>query len=90
MNKIRRNGLRAIITSLEEMERLRSEIQGRLEEIMDEEQESLDNLPESLQESDRGQYMQECIDTIDSIVDDLDCMDLDGMLDQLREIAEEG
>ena len=90
MNKARRTALKAVIASFEELERLRHEIQERLEEIMDEEQASLDNLPESLQESDRGQQIQECIDTIDGIVDELDAMDLDGMTDQLREIAWEG
>lgn len=92
MNKIRRKALAAIITKLEEMESLRQEIQERLEEIKDEEQEALDNLPESLQESlqesERGQQMQEYIDTMDSILDDLDCLNIDDMTDELYEIAE--
>ena len=88
MNAKRRKALRAIITRLEELESLRQEIQERLEEVMEEEQEALDNLPESLQESERGQQMQEYIDTMDGVNDELDCMDIDSLADQLREIAE--
>lgn len=88
MNAKRRKALGAIITKLEELESLRQEIQEQLEEIMDEEQEALDNMPESLQEGERGQQMQEYIDTMDGVVEDLACMNLDDMADQLREIAE--
>lgn len=88
MNKIRRKALSDVISKLEELENLRREIQERLEEILDEEQEALDNLPESLQESERGQQMQECIDAMDGVNDELDCMDIDNLTDQLREIAE--
>lgn len=36
-----------------------------IEHVMDEEQESLDNLPESLQESEKAEKMSECIDYLD-------------------------
>lgn len=88
MNAKRRKSLRAIITKLEELESLRQEIQEQLEEIKEEEQEALDNMPESLQEGERGQQMQEYIDTMDGVVDDLDCMNLEELADQLREICE--
>ncbi|MGN0999725.1 MAG: hypothetical protein ACI4PO_09255 [Faecousia sp.] len=88
MNAKRRKALLVIITKLEELESLRQEIQERLEEIMDEEQEALDNMPESLQEGERGQQMQEYIDTMDGVNDELDCMKIDELTDQLREIAE--
>lgn len=88
MNKIRRKALRDIIKQLGELENLRSEIAERLEEIMDEEQEALDNLPDSLQESERGQQMQEYIDTMSSVLDDLDLIDTEIMGQQLEEITE--
>lgn len=88
MNAKRRKSLRAIITRLEQLEGLRSEIQELLEEVQDEEQEALDNMPESLREGERGQQMEEYIDTMAGVVGDLDCMDLDGLADQLREIVE--
>lgn len=88
MNKIRRKALRAIITKLEELETIRSAIREELEEIMDEEQEALDNMPESLQESERGQQMQEYIDSISSVMDDLDYIDVESMGQALEEICE--
>lgn len=88
MNAQRRKALKAVITKLEDLESLRQEIKEELEDIMDEEQESFDNMPEGLQESDRGQQMQEYISTMEGAIDDLDSMDIDGLTDQLREIAE--
>lgn len=46
--------------------------QEELNAIQDEEQEAFDNLPESLQYSERGDSMQEAIDAMDSALDDLD------------------
>lgn len=86
MNAKRRKALAAIITRLEELDSLRSEIKEQLEEVRDEEQEALDNMPESLQESERGQQMQEYIDAIESAITELDYIDLEGTIDQLREI----
>ena len=88
MNAKRRKALGAIITKLDALEILRQEIQEQLEEIMDEEQDALDNMPESLQEGERGQQMQEYIDTMDGVNDELDCMNIDELADQLREIVE--
>lgn len=35
--------------------------------VKEQEEEAFDNLPESMQEGDRGQKMQECIDALDTI-----------------------
>lgn len=88
MNAKRRKALRAIITKLEKLENLKSEIQEQLEEIMDEEQENLDNMPYSLQESERGQQMQEYIDTMYSVLSDLGLIDTEDLSSQLEEITE--
>lgn len=40
--------------------------------IQEEEQEAFDNMPESLQESERGEAMQEAIDAMDEAKDALD------------------
>lgn len=45
---------------------------GLLEEVVGEEAEAFDNLPDSIQESERGERMEEVIDLIKEIVDDLD------------------
>lgn len=76
MNKIRR---KEIARAIELMEQAR-EI---LEAVMDEEQEAFDNLPESLQYSERGEAMEEYIDTLQEKIGDLDIAG-----DELQEIVD--
>ena len=56
MNKTRRKWLEKTIATLEDQKL-------ELESICEEEQEAYDNMPESLQESEKGQTMYENIDT---------------------------
>ena len=86
MNAKRRKALAAVITRLEELDSMREEIREQLDAVRDEEQEALDNMPESLQESDRGQQMQEYIDTMENVTGELDLLDIESLIDQLREI----
>jgi vacuolar-type H+-ATPase subunit E/Vma4 len=88
MNAQRRKELKAIIEKLEQLDALRQEVQEMLEAVRDEETEALENMPEGLQESDRGQQMQEYIDNMDGTVDDLDMMDIQAIIDQLQEIVD--
>lgn len=57
MNKVRRK-------RLSEALELISQAKDILEEVKDEEQEAFDNLPESFQYGERGDQMQEYIDSI--------------------------
>lgn len=43
-----------------------------LTEVREQESAAYDNLPESIQEGDRGDEMQEAIDTLDEAIDSLD------------------
>ena len=88
MNAQRRKTLKTIVGRLEAMERVRQVILDELSEVMDEEMNAFDNLPESLQESERGEKMMECYDIMEGVHDELDCLDLDSLMDQLREICE--
>lgn len=88
MNAKRRKALQVIIAKLGELENLRSEIAEQLEEIKGEEQDALDNMPYSLQESERGQQMQEYIDAMDGVLVDLDLIDTESLGQQLEEITE--
>ena len=68
MNKERRNKVDVIRSKLDQ-------IKERIGEVLSEEQEAFDNLPESLQDSDRGEAMQNAIDALESaesICDDLE------------------
>lgn len=69
MNKQRRKEIAHAIALIEEAREI-------LETTKDEEQEAFDNLPESLQCSERGETMEEYIGTID---DFLDYLDTDGL-----------
>lgn len=86
MNKIRRKELARIIEKLEQLDALREEIREELASVMDEEQEALDNMPESLQESEKGEQMQEYIDTMENVTGELDLIDIEDLIDQLQEI----
>ena len=57
------------------------EARERLESVRDEEQEAFDNLPESLQYSERGEAMEDFISIMDEFLDYLDT-------DSLQEIVE--
>lgn len=86
MNKLRRKELAVVAGMLEELDALREQIRDRLAEIRDEEQDALDSMPESLQESERGQQMQEYIVAMEDITGELDLLDVESWIDQIREI----
>lgn len=70
MNKERRN-------RLSEISDLVGDAIDQLEEIMEEEQEALDNLPESLQSSSKGEAMDEAITSMQDIMDELTTIQTD-------------
>lgn len=57
--------------SIEEISTLLEDLKQRAEALRDVEQEHFDNIPESLQFADKGEKMQEAIDSLDSAMDDL-------------------
>ncbi len=64
MNKERRTELLDVVELLDEAIE-------RLEEIRDDEQDAFDSLPDSLQDSVRGQSMQDAIDAMDVFGDSI-------------------
>lgn len=65
MNKARRTELANIREGLEMYK-------GRLEAVMDEEQNAFDNLSEGLQATMRGSMMEEAIDNMSSAIDSIE------------------
>lgn len=65
MNNTRRKKLAAI---LEEIEILRAQV----EEITEEEQDAFDNMPESIQYSEKGERMESIISNLEEIVSGLE------------------
>lgn len=68
------------------MEGVNEDIASALEEIRDDLQDRLDNMPEGLQYGDTGQLLQDRIDSLDSAIDDLNNIDVDTMK---QDIADE-
>lgn len=88
MNAKRRNAIDSVINDLiDKFEEIKAEAIDQLSEIRDEEQEAYDNLPESLQESERGENMQNCIDALEYFMSDLENMEIEGTDDLLEEIG---
>ena len=65
MNKARRNEIERIINALED---LRDDILN----VADDERDAFDNMPESLQQSERGEQMEMNADDLCCVYDDLD------------------
>lgn len=65
MNKARRASLNRIINAIQELK-------NDLEVVHDEEEDAMDNMPESLQDSDRYCAMEEAVDSMDNALDELD------------------
>lgn len=76
MNKNRRNEIRGLIDQL-------TDINAQLDILKSEEEEALENLPESLQDSERGENMQNCIDNMEYAYDAID-----SCIDYLNEVIE--
>ena len=72
MNNKRRREISKIVSTLED-------VRDRLSEVVDEEQIAFDNMPESIQGSDRGcdseeaiGYLSDALDSVESALDYLD------------------
>ena len=76
MNKQRRNRLQKVIDKLEELSE-------ELHDICSEEEDAYDNMPEGLQEAERGQLMYENIDEMS----DMEC-EMDDWVNRLQEIVD--
>ena len=86
MNKIKRSMLKEIIEKLQDLEGLKDEILEDLQQVIDDEQESYDNLPESIQYSERGEQMQEYIDTMNDVLSEIESIDCAQWSDTLSDI----
>ena len=74
MNKARKNKLKAILDELETL-------YARLDDIRGLEEDAMMNVPESLQETDRYEEMEEAFDNLDNA-----CSSLEDALDSIKEV----
>lgn len=73
MNKQRRQEIEAIIKHLDD-------IKDRIETVKDDERESFENMPEPLQQSERGEQIDEAANALEQAYDEMD-----GIIDYLNE-----
>lgn len=76
MNNARRKKLEAIRQRLAALVEQGEQIKIDVEEVRDEEQEYLDNMPPSLADAQKGEAAQAAIDALDNLI-----MDLDSLID---------
>lgn len=62
--------------SFEDLGEYRDSIRDAIQDLADQQQEKLDNMPEGLQQGDTGQMIQERIDSCENAVGDLDSIDI--------------
>jgi len=89
MNNQRRKQIATLVEDIDSrLSELLSEFTERAQEILDEEQEAFDALPESIQDGERGQAMQEAISNLEDAVGALENMDASEITDALENAAE--
>lgn len=92
MNNQRRKSLKQLIKQLEGLtenfEELKSQVEDvvtEIEYLRDEEEEAYNNLPEGIQDGERGERMQETIDSLDSATGQLEDVDVDDILSYIND-----
>lgn len=88
MNKVRRNRLKAILPRMDEVTAIIAEVTEDIQGVLDDEEEAFENLPESIQKSERGQQMQDYIDTLHEIIDGLCEFDMMELYQKVEAIVE--
>ena len=86
MNKARRASLKLVLSKIETLTAYIEEIKEDLQGVLDEEEEAYENLPESIQGSERGEQMQEYIEALEEAIDSLDEFDADELHTSIEEI----
>lgn len=88
MNVARRKELSKAISLFEEAKAAFEEALEILQNVAEEEEESLYNLPESLQEAERGQAMQENIDSLEEISSEIEDFDFEEITTMIQEVID--
>ena len=89
MNNARRKEIRNVICELKKSEPDWDTIESELADILDEETEAMENIPESLQDTDRYQICEESIDYLDSAIGEINPEDpecAESIIDLLEQI----
>lgn len=87
MNDARRKELKKAVSLIDDAKEKLLEARGIVDIARDEEQDAYDNLPESLQESEKGEAINDNIDRLDEAVYELESVD-DTLDEQIGAINE--
>jgi len=71
MNKDRRKQIKTEETDASEIVSKVEDLVSNLEEIRDEEQEYLDNMPENMQDGEKGDIARAAVESLESVIDAL-------------------
>ena len=85
MNNQRRKALAKLVDRLSELEALRASILEELQDVANEEREAFEAMPESLQESERGQTASEAADKLEEAVGELEGFDIESLSTMIEE-----
>lgn len=88
MNAKRRKNLEAIVGHLRAFQAVKEKIENALNMVMEDEQEAFGNMPESLQEAERGQAMYENIEDMQFVIDELEAIDIEDLASRLEDICD--
>lgn len=90
MNKARRKELEKAVSLCEEAKGKLDEAEEIVQACRDEEEECYDNLPEGLQEGEKGERMQEVMDELDEFIDYKNsvCSDIDSLIEHIGNATE--
>lgn len=70
MNRERRSRIRGLIKAFKDLSStIQNDLYSQVQDLHDLEEEAFDNMPESMQDSDRGTAMQDTMDELQSAVD---------------------
>lgn len=70
MNRERRSRIRGLIKAFKDLSStIQNDLSSQVQDLHDLEEEAFDNMPESMQDSDRGTAMQVAMDELQSAVD---------------------
>ena len=88
MNKDRRKEIAALASRVQEIAELIDSLKSDLENVRDEEQDYFDNMPENMQDGDRGTRAQDALNGLDDALSALDDFDGDTITGSLDTAAE--
>lgn len=76
MNKDRRKTIDQIIACIADFEALKDELVNAVNNVRDEEQDYYDNMPEGLQQGEKGRIAEEAVSELDDALVALDNLDI--------------